>query len=56
MATAMARSARDDVKRSRTVSMLLSLSMINGKTFLLVFCARPQKIARILGYICVAQY
>ncbi|CAL1674897.1 unnamed protein product [Lasius platythorax] len=37
VATAMAGSARDDVKRSRTVSMLLSLSMINGKTFLLVF-------------------
>lgn len=41
-ATSMAESVRDDVERSRP--MLLSLSMINGKTFLLVFARDHRKL------------
>lgn len=36
----------DDVKRLRIMSMLLSLSVINGKTFLPGFCAQPQRKLR----------
>lgn len=49
VATAMAESVRDDVKRSRTVSMLLSLSMINDKTFLLVFARDHRKLRGYSG-------
>lgn len=48
MVTAMAESVRDDVERSRTVSMLLSLPVINGKVFLLVFARDRRKLR---GYL-----
>lgn len=51
-------SAQDDAERLRTASMLLSLSVINGKTFLSVFarCATAQKAARYSErYICAVR-
>jgi len=35
--------------------MLFSLSVINGKTFLLVFCARPQKAALGTSTVCAIE-
>lgn len=42
----------DDVKRLRITSMLLSLSVINGKTFLSVFACDRRESRAILRYIC----
>jgi len=42
----------DDVKRLRIMSMLLSLSVINGKTFLPVFACDRRESYAMLRYIC----
>lgn len=42
----------DDVKRLRIMSMLFSLSMINGKTFLSVFACDRRESRAILRYNC----
>jgi len=42
----------DDVKRLKITSMLLSLSVINGETFLPVFACNRRESCAILRYIC----